>query len=123
MADDTTRHRIARQLIVDGWSGAGQVSQEILDHASLAQHMLYVALDSKPSAGILKVEGRPTGGTKFVGLSPTLIALDMTPGSVALPFIGYFDAIRLSFTTALAGGGLASVWVHSSGDDLNVGST
>lgn len=113
------RRRVPRSLLCQGWDGTGYVSEEMSDQADLAQHVLTINFDSQPTQGVLRVEGRPVGANYYTAVARDLTAFDVSQsGSIALPFVGYFEAFRLTFTTPLIGASEVTAYVHSSGTDL-----
>src|SRR5690242_8022737 len=99
-ADRIDRTRILRKVLCADWNGTGMTSMEVKEHSGQAQHQLSINFDVPPTAGVLVVEGRPVGADFFVTVGERLKQISVVDtGSIAIPFSGFFDAIRLRFSS------------------------
>jgi hypothetical protein len=99
--DKVSRRRVIVDQICSSWNGSGQVSVVLANHSGLAQHQLTVNCSAKPTAGVLQVSIRPPGAGFFIPVTK----IDLTvQGSATFIFPALFDAMMLSFSTALSGG-------------------
>lgn len=119
---DTVRRRIPQVNICDAqtWDMTGVSSKVVQEHRGLTQHQLAIVPDATPSAGILRLRGRPPSGTGFVRISDSLEALDLgaAVGGVNVLFTGLYEAYSLEFTTPIVGATGITATLYSVGEDL-----
>lgn len=112
LSQNDSRRRVTRTPIVSGWAGSAPCSKVLSDNVGLAQHQIWYASDTAPSAGTLVVSVRAAKANFFVPIAS--INLATTPsGCVFLP--GIIDDVMLSVTgltgTLLMDAGIMSVGI------------
>jgi len=112
----TDRRRIARTPLAEAWDGLAPVSRE--GNASFSQHHITVATDTKPTAGILRIRGMPSGMQRFIKIDPSIEAIDLTEGGFSFVASGFFEAWSAELTTPLTGATKIDVLLSSCGEEL-----
>lgn len=114
------RRRILTEVMADAWSGASAKSVTVEEHGALAQHQISVAADAVPSAGVLRIRGRPRGTQAFVKIIDELESIDLAAyaGSRTIVYSGFYDAYLMEMTTPLVDATSVSVSLASVGELL-----
>ena len=95
------RRRVTRTRICSDWNGVGVLTQNLPDNTGLAQHQIYLACTSVPSAGTAEVWVRPAKMAYFVPVGTIDLSVSGS-GQILLPAV--IDGVELTFPTALSGG-------------------
>lgn len=101
MINSTARRRIVAYTLCTAWSGAGTVTANTPDASGLAQHQITLHCSVKPTAGVVQVSIKPPGAGYFVPVAKVDLTIN---GSAQIVFPALFDAVALSFSTALSAG-------------------
>lgn len=114
LSQNDSRRRVIRTPVINGWTGAAPCSKALPDNTGLAQHQIWFASDTAPSAGTLTVSVRAAKSNFFVPIAS--INLATTPsGCVFLP--GVIDAVMLS-VSGVTGSMVMDAGVMSVGIDF-----